>query len=362
MPLGFSGGSNLVAMGERYGQRLVRGIMQAGEAIEQGLQRITTNRQLQGLGQTLSQLNPQSPDYPQKLIQIAPNFPFAMQDPRGQTMVAIGAKAHAQWQQSQNAMRTMGDRFGNQVALQGLRHRNSMAEIGARNANRANSDVDLLLPEGEQGLGTDETAMPAENEMSGTDAARSVPLFGTSGGMGSLAERAIGPLRDAQRMTGTKFSKTQVASAIAGEQRRIQQEKMQEDRQSEAAKKAAQPKEMTPFQKGSLEMRRRAQFVEGQKAKIVALEKDMASLDRSIKSRQKESEPSDAKARELATWQEQFLNAKALRDAAIKELEVEEQKPAPAEEEGETVIRQDPKTGKRYRVDLTTKEVIEEVP
>lgn len=102
MPLGFSGG--LSEISARYGQTLVRGLEQSGAILSHGLQQIQTNRQLREFGSALSTINPESPDFPQRAIGLAGNFPLAMQDQRGQAMLALDARAHANWTQSQQAM------------------------------------------------------------------------------------------------------------------------------------------------------------------------------------------------------------------------------------------------------------------
>lgn len=102
MPLGFTGG--LSDISARYGQTLVRGLEQSGAILSHGLQVMQTNRQLREFGSALSTINPESPDFPQRAISMAGNFPLAMQDRRGQAMLALDAKAHANWTMTQRAM------------------------------------------------------------------------------------------------------------------------------------------------------------------------------------------------------------------------------------------------------------------
>lgn len=94
----------IAAMGERYGDRLVGQLAQAGGMIENGLKAVTTMKELQSLGQTLSQISPESPDYQQQLMQLGASHPFAMQDPRGQALVSMGNQQHLQWKNQQFAM------------------------------------------------------------------------------------------------------------------------------------------------------------------------------------------------------------------------------------------------------------------
>lgn len=94
----------IAAMGERYGERLVGQLAQAGGMIENGLKAVTTMKELQSLGQNLSQISPESPDYQQQLMQLGAAHPFAMQDPRGQALVNMGNQQHLQWKNQQFAM------------------------------------------------------------------------------------------------------------------------------------------------------------------------------------------------------------------------------------------------------------------
>lgn len=242
-------------MVERFGVRLSEGIINSGKMIEDGLHRVTTQKQLVGLGQTLSQLDPNTPDYPQKLIAIAPQFPEALRDPRGQALMSIGAKQHFQWQQTQAAAQRMQTQFGNSVALENLRSRHALGAIEARNAGRANSEVDLsglpptLTPQnpgaGVQPIGPTQSGAPMGSPGEGNE-----ELMGMSGGLADnaaapqaaadpLLARALGPLKEAQQFTGVKPTKTQVFGAISAERTRAQQATLQEDRQSESEKMAA---------------------------------------------------------------------------------------------------------------------------
>lgn len=250
MPLGFTPGT-LGPVVERYGDRLAQGIIQSGQMIEDGLKRVTTQKQLVGLGQTLSQLDPSTPDYPQKLIAIAPQFPEALRDPRGQALMSIGAKQHFQWQQSQAATQRMQTQFGNNVALENLRNRHQLGAIEARNAGRANSEVDLSgLPSTLTPQNPAQGVAPIGPTQSGTPMGAPAgdgneELMGMSGGLGDnaapptadpLLARALGPLREAQQFTGVKPTKTQVFGAISAERTRAQQAALQEDRQAQQDK------------------------------------------------------------------------------------------------------------------------------
>ena len=142
MPLGFepSIAQGMAAMGERYGDRLVNQLTQAGATIENGLKAVTTMKELQSLSQNLSQISPESPDYQQKLMQLGAAHPFAMQDPRGQALISMGNQAHLQWQHQQYAMQA-ADRvdaratrhddmaYRRAVAVQGMRMKAGEQEL-----------------------------------------------------------------------------------------------------------------------------------------------------------------------------------------------------------------------------------------
>ena len=102
----------IAAMSERYGDRLVGQLAQAGGMIENGLKAVTTMKELQSLGQNLSQISPESPDYQQQLMQLGAAHPFAMQDPRGQALVNMGNQQHLQWQHQQYAMQLAKEQEG----------------------------------------------------------------------------------------------------------------------------------------------------------------------------------------------------------------------------------------------------------
>lgn len=163
-PTGFPG-SPIAEMAERYGIRRAQQIEQDGLKIEGALQRMTTSRQLQGLTQTLSQLNPESPDYPQQVMAIAGTGQFqeALRDPRGQMFVAMGGAAHQRWQQSQQAIAQSNLTYRRQLGLEGVRSANDLAIARERNKGRLNTDVDLsgvdfsnspILNPGRGGLGS----------------------------------------------------------------------------------------------------------------------------------------------------------------------------------------------------------------
>jgi hypothetical protein len=237
-----SGSSPIAAATERYGDRLSQQITNTGQQIIANLQRLTANRQIQGLGATLSQLNPASPDWVQQATLVATEYPEAMRDPRGQAIFGMSAKANAQWQAAQRATQQSNLTFGRQVSLENLKTANDMKLEGLRQQGRLTSGVDLSglnlgLPSREMGIGTDETQLNEAQEMPGGMGA---PLFGMrQQGLGQIAASALGPLAEAQQITGVQPSKSQVMSAIAAERTRRNQQSMQEDRQRQQEELAA---------------------------------------------------------------------------------------------------------------------------
>lgn len=239
MPLGFTPGT-LLGIQRHYGDQLLAGIEKGGQIIEQGLKQITTKRQLEGLGQTLSQISPESPDYPQQLIKVGSEFPFAMQDPRGQAMMSIGVQAHNQWQQQQKAIQQSELAFGRQKEMETVRHQNRLGEIAARPRAADGGEMDLsgILSDG---LPRRDGPMqpPSRGAMIATPQ-EGIPLFGQRDGLKDIARSALRPLAEAQEITGVKPTPKQGFSAVAGEITRRNQQQMQDDRQAEAAKKAAE--------------------------------------------------------------------------------------------------------------------------
>lgn len=107
MPLGFEPeiAQAMTQMSERYGNRLVDSLAQAGQTIETGLKNVTTMKELSSLGQQMSQLSPDSPDYQQQLIGLGAAHPFAMQTQQGQAMIHTGNQQFMQQQSFRQAMK-----------------------------------------------------------------------------------------------------------------------------------------------------------------------------------------------------------------------------------------------------------------
>lgn len=275
--LGFQPGT-LLGIQRHYGDQLLEGIQQGGRIIEQGLKQITTKRQLEGLGQTLSQLNPESPDYPQELIKVGAQFPFAMQDPRGQALMSIGAKAHAQWQQAQQVTRQADLTFNRQKQMEEIRFRNRQTLAAEKPGTQMVNLNDFRdgLPRGRMGLGTDETQFQEPEEVSG--ASPNVPLFGQKGGLRDIAADVARDLPGVDKMPVTQF-----APMLRQERTFRQQVKMQEDRQSEAEKKTADKTEKDKQEAAAKEAREEKRFQQADKVQQrLILDSQKDSIDREI--------------------------------------------------------------------------------
>lgn len=192
-----------------------------------------TNRQVAGLGQELGTLNPESPEWAQQAVQLGSRYPLAMKSPAGQFMLGTQAKAHAQWQQTQQATARAQTQFGNSVALEGLKQRNRLALATSKPGQQM---VDLESFAG---------AIPQQNAMGGRTPLPSLdpvenkpvtdeqaPLFGQTGGLGDISADVAKDFGGKGKIPASQFY-----PAVRQERSFRQQSKMQEDRQaaSEAA-------------------------------------------------------------------------------------------------------------------------------
>lgn len=338
MPLGFSGGSNLIAMGERYGDKLARGIEQGGAIIEQALQRVTTQRQLEGLGQTMSQLDPNTPDYTQKLMEIAPQFPFAMQDPRGQAIFSMGVQAHKQWAQGEQAktqfanQQTMQgirqrDTLANQQTMQGLRHRDTMTQIEARNQGRGNDMVDLTVPDRlapqnpAAGIMTGGMSAPMEAAQDLNAPDETATLMGMSGGLDEIKAQYRG-------MGINELPKKEIVRDAREQRRYEESRKMQEDRQAEAKteaqKKAADSAKDKAFanRKSVLDnkLRRLATAAGKERDALAKIERDPSKKGPNDRDLDKDKQHMEQTAR-LQKADADLASAEAEMDALLKEIQ-----------------------------------------
>lgn len=134
------GGS--AALIKDYGDWSAQQMQETGKLITTSLQRMNTNRQIQGLGQALSQTNPESPDWPQQAVALGAQFPLAMQSEAGQFLLGTQAKAHTQWANTQQAIQQSNLALNRSVALKGIRSADSLA-ADARAKMRIGDDVDF---------------------------------------------------------------------------------------------------------------------------------------------------------------------------------------------------------------------------
>jgi len=364
MPFTFSTESFTRPLAE-FGNDSAQMILQTGATIQQGLQQMMTNRQVAALGQQLGSLNPESPEWAQQAVKLGSQYPLAMKSPAGQFMLGTQAKAHAQWQQAQTATARQQTQFGNAVTLENMRQRNRVAIAGMR----PNSEVDLsglplpsrLAPQNPaSAIGPTLSGEPLGEEPLLTDGEAPLP----DANVDPLAARALRPLAEAQRLTGTKPSKAQVFGAIAGERTREQQEKMQEDRQAQQEKlqterltESARLKEEAALARkerdesvAATKVRKDSQtaamkVLTEAKARVKAEEKRLSMLSQEL-------EPGDfAKQQAVVAAAGEAMTAAQERFDRLFDEEEESPKTRIVE-----------KNGKRYEVDDASKKVIRELP
>lgn len=319
---GGQGISPFVAIGEKYGDQLVKKLVEAGANIEAGLQRVTTNRELQGMSQMLSQMDPHTPDYTQKLMALKGQFPLAAQDPRGLSSVAMGFKEHMAWQSGQQAVERATTSFNRSKAL-----------VDYKVSKKVNDGVDLSGLLGGTGAEPPNRLTPqnpaanagfsfgAGQDGAAAGAASQVPLAGMNGSLEQNSEgfdgvlpsndfqpvgkpttpggapvdplmrRALKPLAETQQLTGTKPTKTQVFSAVAGERTRVQQQAMQDDRQAEKQKQEAEEKAERTIREAKAEKKTELTAQRNTiKTELSSVERDIPRLTREVKAAKKEME------------------------------------------------------------------------
>lgn len=330
MAYGIAPPGQLAGQLERFGDDSARMILQTGQMITQGLQQMMTNRQIQGLGTELSSLNPESPDWAQKAVQLGSRYPLAMKSEAGQFMLGTQAKAHAEWTQAQRATQQNNLMFGRQMGLENLRTANDIRLEDIKQKNRmelGGGGVDLSgvpLPQSLDGntpgngisFGTDETQPQPQESVAGN------PLTGMSGLLPDISG-ALGPLATAQKMTGVKFKPVQIASAVAADQTRKQQEKMLEDRQRQ--QEAMAEKTRLASEEAANVRATRSEEASNQRFVVQDLQGHRRSAVSNLTRAAKEFEDSyDAKEEKKAKNEEYFRNRKRLQSEvtlAQKELE-----------------------------------------
>lgn len=339
-------------IGRHYGDQRAQEMVKQGQIIEQSLKNLTTNRQLQGLGSTLSQLNPETPDYQQQLIKVGTEFPLAMQDPRGQMLMMMGAKANAQWQQTQQGQATLNRQIGmenlrtnNDIRLEGIKQKNridlggggvDLSGVGLPEADTAEAPAPTPAMGMRFGAGMPRLDAPAAAQdelppLPQETPAGQVPMQAPAPGMSGLVPNIssdLAGLAAAQKATGLKPTRTQVGSAIASGYTRRQQDKRDAER--------ARNKEIEDEQK-SLKEERRQKEAEVTRARLNlapqlrVAESDVSRLSALLKDFMKRYEAMDygdkkAKEGELNRIQSDLDTAGRKRDAlldVLKDLEAE---------------------------------------
>lgn len=119
MPLGISEISPIAGMIERGGEFLSKEIQDTGKTIEAALIRNRSFKQAAEFGAKLSQINPQSDEWPQAAAALASQYPLAIASGLGPKIMEPMAKAYAGYQ----AAKRVDTQFGNQVAMENLRNR-----------------------------------------------------------------------------------------------------------------------------------------------------------------------------------------------------------------------------------------------
>ena len=74
---------------------------QLGKQVREDIQRIQTTRDLRAFGEELSQINPQSREFPLQALGAAMRHPLAFEDKRGQAAINLLGGAHRNWQMQQ---------------------------------------------------------------------------------------------------------------------------------------------------------------------------------------------------------------------------------------------------------------------
>lgn len=236
------GVGGLAALSKSYGDWSAQQMQETGKLIETSLQRMNTNRQIQGLGQALSQTNPESPEWPKQAVALGAQFPLAMQSEAGKMLLGTQAQAHAQWTATQRATA----QFGNQVALENLRYRHTLGGIEARGLQKGNTEVDLTMPDTlaprNPASGINLQGPTQSGEPIGAAAAdEAAPLFGQNESLPDISGATISPIERAKQrflaMGLTKVPRDKLATAVQQEEVLDRQDKKEASREEMAAKR-----------------------------------------------------------------------------------------------------------------------------
>lgn len=335
MPLGIEQNSIAPQLIQNSGQALVQGIRQIGQQVSSHLTEIQTRRDLGALAQEFQGLNVQSNEFPTQFAELITRHPLAARDERAQMALSALQKAHGQWQAGQNAMARMD------VPV-------NIPGVGL--VNRKDGTVIRAAPQRPIAVGPQSRLV----DPSGKTLVEPLPVqekpFTLSPG---------GVRYDAQ---GNKIADNPKPAATA-----------------------------TPYQTFQMERTKRRERRDNLKLELDQINKQIAAFEKTFhetydreKNASKEQVPTIITERSQLGTQLQALGE--IRDAKVKEIAGIEREDAPSLfDPGEeipplpdesyppatpqatapvtsVVIRRDPKSGKRYEVDINTKQVIREVP
>jgi hypothetical protein len=321
---------------QNSGAALVQGIRQIGQQISGHLTELQTKRDLGAMAQELQGLNVQSNEFPVQLTQMLSRHPLAARDERGQMALSILGKAHGQWQAGEAEARA----FNRAMAMQTRRTQDARAEFDYETAAKRrmpqNIGGALVVPE-DPVTGQPNVLLPAPARGGTTTPFRSTP-------------QGIMDARTGQITT------------------------------------PAAPKTMTEYQKAQLRRGERKDKINAINKEIDQFDQNIASSERAYEAafkREMDVEKGEEQEKHIATKTELGKVADALKAEKKKRLDLlqkireEDEEDAAIQPEVESElganalipesvvqikIRKDPKSGKRYEVDLSTNQVIREVP
>lgn len=122
MPLGVTYSNTAADLITGGGKALTDQIRLIGREISAITQRAQTNRDVEALGSELSALDPNQPDYMQKLSGIASRHPMAISSEGGMKLLAVGVEANKGWQREQ----MLQDKLSNALSVANVRAGASM--------------------------------------------------------------------------------------------------------------------------------------------------------------------------------------------------------------------------------------------
>jgi len=279
MPLGIEQNNLAPQLIANSGAALVQGIRQIGQQISGHLTEIQTKRDLGAMAQEAQNLNPESLDFPVQLMQLGSRHPMALRDERGQFLLSIPAKAHAQWQAGEAETRA----FKRAMEMQGMRNTAAREQFDYEEAARSKRPVVV----------NGQLVQPDEIDETGYATALTPPPVGRGSTAMPFQATPNGPF---DRRTG----------------------------QYGTPPPAAPEKPMTQYQKKSLGIRERAEALSKHKIQLAAYEKDIDRLKTSIEkvdAAEVKKEDISSLAPSRLKWQQELLANKELRDATIKEIQ-----------------------------------------